>query len=1191
MERLLELRASVNAVFDGRPLLYASWVANDLALFKTLLGKGADPNSLVPSSEHGGNIPLLLLLLSSSSLQWVRALLSARPSLVTAKTPHRSIFHAVIFTYQTVHHRHRRKRWHRPSRPWQRGGVAHVEMDPAAQLLQNLEELANGAETLRCNSPLEICGELAHALPLAITFRPIFQIFYRLHSTLLRKISAVQRPITSLSLSIFASQSWLAPRRTGIGFSHNPFSPTPPGIEESLCAILSLPQCRVPDPGELLLQLCNSRLWRAVQLLMHARIDAHLQPLRATPCAPRAGFWLNALHTTAKFGQRRLVASLLEGTAFDVNQFSAEGLTALHYACATGRLSTVSQLLRHGAQVELAASPAYFLPPQGPSSSGTLHKLGVTPLHVAARYGRVEVVTCLLRNGARIDRKDNMWQTAFIHACSTGQFPTSQVLVEAGASLWRTDVAGRSGILCAANHGHSALCLRLVALTNMRELLRSVNPVSGECLMHYAAIRGDVKLIQVVAQAEAKMRPTTDSQESPSKPSALLPNFPALDLLGSARPGHRRDRGALHLLLDVAEAITTSLTLNMNSPRSQHQRVPPLFPKSNRMLALGKDAITEHGDDERYIGLIALADAMRSIAGAGQVALFVAPVLTAHPYPGVAPSDLCNQLILQPQNLMASMSAGNYNVYSSVNAESFDRWSPLHFAQAMGRSEACAALRGVGALATLREMENDYTIIPATEPSVPRQTGPYYLWLRKQLASEPFSLHGLARAHLADSEQFITRCFLGPKFFACCRWGLTDVMATVAKTVTDLTLSDPNGASAMLHAVWFGRVAVIKRLLAWGCGAGAGSFEIEGRSGSVTPLIVAAYRGNPAVATVLLATEDANITATDHMGNTALHIACTKKDFVMTTLLLRSGSDLGHPANLHGELCGTLILAMRDNATTTLARLWLRLLLEIPKHRTTERRSLLAELEALDNPGCVPLPALPALVDAGVIKGKNSQQVRADGVADLLYAHVCNITAAPTIPFVRQQLAAHWPEDISALIIAGAPTNNGTAIAAAIQLLRVLENVESLALAGCVTDEHVTQLCRIAKTHPHIRKLELTNNPRITINSFRPILGLVMTNKSIVEFDIRGTGIPNDRLDRINKIVATNKLGCGARSEALRQAVKPTFTRNQRKGRRLPSRVTHAISCDNLGSSLSSLRLFESFMQEMQAVPSASMSL
>ena len=69
-----------------------------------------------------------------------------------------------------------------------------------------------------------------------------------------------------------------------------------------------------------------------------------------------------------------------------------------------------------------------------------------TPLHIAARYGRIEVAHVLLQHGANVGTKDRDGGTALHRAAQYGKFEVVRVLLQHGADVGTKDRDGRTAL-------------------------------------------------------------------------------------------------------------------------------------------------------------------------------------------------------------------------------------------------------------------------------------------------------------------------------------------------------------------------------------------------------------------------------------------------------------------------------------------------------------------------------------------------------------------------------------------------------------------------------------------------------------------------------------------------------------------------------------------------------------------------
>ena len=130
-------------------------------------------------------------------------------------------------------------------------------------------------------------------------------------------------------------------------------------------------------------------------------------PARATP-----------IHDAVKAGSSEQVSQLLEADKGVVGQLDDKGMTPLHLAAAAGQLDIALLLLNAGANVN-AVTPQNW-----------------TPLLEATNQGQTEMVRLLLSRGARVDAREKQNRGTSLHiAAFQGNLAICRLLLQAGASV------------------------------------------------------------------------------------------------------------------------------------------------------------------------------------------------------------------------------------------------------------------------------------------------------------------------------------------------------------------------------------------------------------------------------------------------------------------------------------------------------------------------------------------------------------------------------------------------------------------------------------------------------------------------------------------------------------------------------------------------------------------------------------
>ena len=124
------------------------------------------------------------------------------------------------------------------------------------------------------------------------------------------------------------------------------------------------------------------------------------------------------------------IVSLIRSGAFDVNEAISLGRTALALAASCNDIEVMQCLLENGADVNR-------------NNDGDL---GYTPIEEAAREGNIEAITLLLEHHAEIDKGNTIASNALIGACIGAHNDTLKFLLAKGANIDHTDNNGQTAL-------------------------------------------------------------------------------------------------------------------------------------------------------------------------------------------------------------------------------------------------------------------------------------------------------------------------------------------------------------------------------------------------------------------------------------------------------------------------------------------------------------------------------------------------------------------------------------------------------------------------------------------------------------------------------------------------------------------------------------------------------------------------
>ncbi|KAM9239915.1 Ankyrin repeat and SOCS box protein 3 [Leptosomus discolor] len=185
-----------------------------------------------------------------------------------------------------------------------------------------------------------------------------------------------------------------------------------------------------------------------------------------------------ALHLSARHGSLESVRVLLEAGA-DPNEVTTEATTPLFLAVENEHADIVKFLLQHGANVE------------GPHSWS-----GWNSLHQASFQGCTEIMKVLLEKGASKECKDDFGITPLFVAAQYGKLESLRLLVSRGADVNCQAKDRATPLLIAAQEGHTE-CVELL-LSKGADPNLYCNEDNWQLPIHAAAEMGHEKILELL---------------------------------------------------------------------------------------------------------------------------------------------------------------------------------------------------------------------------------------------------------------------------------------------------------------------------------------------------------------------------------------------------------------------------------------------------------------------------------------------------------------------------------------------------------------------------------------------------------------------------------------------------------------------------------------------------------------------
>ncbi|UCF99096.1 MAG: ankyrin repeat domain-containing protein, partial [Spirochaetaceae bacterium] len=196
----------------------------------------------------------------------------------------------------------------------------------------------------------------------------------------------------------------------------------------------------------------------------------------------------------------------LLGEGVDINQRNADGYTALYKVVETGTVDSAHELIKRGADVNLATHHGTILHTavmrgecnivkvllESGANAHALDAATETPLHLAASRDNREITTLLIKYGANIDYQNHYGKFPLQLAAFEGNMDIVELLLANGADLSLKDKWGANLLISSVGSGS----LEMVKL--FVELGIDVNDASflGTTPIHPASYYGYIDIME-----------------------------------------------------------------------------------------------------------------------------------------------------------------------------------------------------------------------------------------------------------------------------------------------------------------------------------------------------------------------------------------------------------------------------------------------------------------------------------------------------------------------------------------------------------------------------------------------------------------------------------------------------------------------------------------------------------------------
>lgn len=522
---------------------------------------------------------------------------------------------------------------------------------------------------------------------------------------------------------------------------------------------------------------------------------------------------LSPLYTASQHGRAGIVETLIQRGAKVTTTYESEKSHPLYAASADGHVEIVNLLLHAGAQLSNAGLE--------------------TPLHVAAKFNRLDVVDVLVTAGANIDAINGDRTTPLFIASFIGHVDMVHLFLNRGANVEIADGRASTPLHAAATNGHVAIVAALLASGANVDAADENNATP---LFAAAATRSLPIVEKLLAHGANPNIPTASSKRTPLHTAsingltaivrALLHSGANCDILNA------EGYAPLHMASFTGHLDTVAALLDGGAQVN--------FPAENGGTALFIASERGHVD---VVKLLILHGAnARSGNMQGYTPLYLASQNGCH--------DIVDVLLDQDVNVDA--------------IQVVDGGTPLCIACQFGHLSVVKVLLGRGAQVNLAANEET----------------PLYIASKKG----HLAVVSLLLDHNAKPNIVITSNGSTPLYVAA-QNGHTDVVSALLNRGAHVNAVSAEGATPLYIASDRGDVDVVNALLDHGAEVDFAVAE------GLTSLYIACTQGNLAVVTALL-DRGANVHMEYLNGSTPLFAACGNGHADIVSALLDRGANV-----------------------------------------------------------------------------------------------------------------------------------------------------------------------------------------------------------------------------------------------------------------------------------------------------------